>query len=110
MSAGGCDDGAEGVLGLWKSFLISIFEICFGCGAADDEVVLDFAVTEGADEGVGGLPLMAVLGGGVEAAKEPNDFIPSDFIGGTDAGEEDIGAETSSIEPKVTDEPEGMRR
>ena len=63
-------------------------------------------MTEGAAEGAGGLPLMAaVLGGGVEAAKEPKDFIPSDFIGGTEAGEEDMGAETSSIEPNVTDEP-----
>ena len=63
-------------------------------------------MTDGADEGTGGLPLMAVLVEGVEAAKEPNDFMPSDFMGVTEAGEEDIGAETSSIEPNVTDEPE----
>lgn len=58
--------------------------------ANDDDAC--FAVTEGAEEGVGGLPLMAGLGGGVEAAREPKDFIPSDFIGGTEAGDEDMGA------------------
>ena len=35
----------------------------------------------------------------------PNDLIPSGLIVGTFAGEDDIGAEASSIDPKVTDEP-----
>jgi hypothetical protein len=48
------------------------------------------------------LPLTDEL---VEAGTDPNDFTPSDLIGGTEAGEEDIGAATSSIEPKVTEEP-----
>jgi hypothetical protein len=39
-------------------------------------------------------------------ATEPNDLTPSaDFTAGADAGEEDIGAEALSIEPKVTDDP-----
>lgn len=41
----------------------------------------------------------------VEAGTEPNDFIPSGLIVGTAAGEEDMGAAASSIDPKVTDEP-----
>jgi hypothetical protein len=41
----------------------------------------------------------------VAAGTDPNDFTPSDLIGGTEAGEEDIGAAASSMEPKVTAEP-----
>ena len=56
------------------------------------------------DEDVDGLPLTADMG--VDAAvTEPNILGASDFIGGTEAGEEDIGADASSIEPKVTEEP-----
>ena len=42
----------------------------------------------------------------VVAGTDPNDFIPSPLIGGTDAGEDEIGADASSIDPKVTDEPD----
>jgi len=41
---------------------------------------------------------------GATAGTVPNDLTPSDFIGGTEAGDEDIGAAASSIEPKVTPE------
>ena len=36
---------------------------------------------------------------------DSKNFMPSDLVGGTAAGDEDIGAETSSIDPKVTAEP-----
>ena len=35
----------------------------------------------------------------------PKDLTPSDLIDGAAAGDEDIGAEASSIDPKVTAEP-----
>ena len=38
----------------------------------------------------------------LSARIEPNDSTPSCFIGGVGAGEGEMGAETSSIEPKVT--------
>lgn len=40
------------------------------------------------------------------AGTEPNVLTPSDLIGGTAAGEDEIGAVTSSIDPKVTDDPD----
>lgn len=40
------------------------------------------------------------------AGTDPNDLTPSDFTAGVEAGEEDMGAETSSIDPKVTGEPD----
>ena len=39
------------------------------------------------------------------AGNVPNDLIPSGLIVGTAAGDEDMGAEASSMDPKVTDEP-----
>lgn len=39
------------------------------------------------------------------AGTDPKDFTASDLIAGVAAGDEDIGAETSSIDPKVTAEP-----
>lgn len=50
-------------------------------------------------EANGTFPLTCVLG------NDPKDFTPSDLTGGAEAGEADIGAVTSSIEPKVTAEP-----
>jgi hypothetical protein len=44
------------------------------------------------------LPLRRALSAGTE----PNDLKPSCFMGGAGAGEEEMGAETSSMEPKVT--------
>lgn len=39
------------------------------------------------------------------AGTVPNVLTPSDFIGGVAAGDDDIGAETSSIDPKDTAGP-----
>ena len=39
----------------------------------------------------------------------PKDFTPSDLMGGAVAGEEEMGAETSSIDPNVTAEPERVK-
>ena len=39
------------------------------------------------------------------AGTVPKDLTPSDLIDGAAVGDEDIGAETSSIDPKVTGEP-----
>ena len=44
------------------------------------------------------------------AGTDPKDFTPSDLVGGMAAGDEDIGAETSSIDPKVTAEPVHLER
>ena len=41
----------------------------------------------------------------LDAGTVPKDLIPSGLMTGTEAGEDDIGAEASSIDPKVTDEP-----
>jgi hypothetical protein len=41
----------------------------------------------------------------VLAGTVPKDLTPSDLIDGAAAGDEDIGAEASSIDPKVTAEP-----
>jgi hypothetical protein len=38
----------------------------------------------------------------LSAGTEPNDLTPSCFTGGAGAGEEEMGAETSSMEPNVT--------
>jgi hypothetical protein len=54
------------------------------------------------DANDGGLPFTGELAAGTD----PNDLTTfSDLIGGAVAGDEDIGAATSSIEPKVTAEP-----
>lgn len=66
--------------------------------AGVDEAVFDIDAAEG-------LPLTGACAEVGVAGTVPNDFTPSVFIGGTEAGDEDIGAETSSIEPKVTAEP-----
>jgi hypothetical protein len=72
---GGTDDAASGALG-------------GGFGDAVDPEVDD-------------LPFMRPESTGTL----PNDLTPSDLIGGTEAGEEEIGAEASFIEPKVTEGP-----
>jgi hypothetical protein len=41
----------------------------------------------------------------VVAGTEPNDFTPSDLMAGVAAGDDEMGAEASSIEPNVTAEP-----
>jgi len=52
------------------------------------------AAGEGARDDLADLPL-------ISAGTEPNDLTPSCFTENTGAGEKEIGAETSSIEPKV---------
>ena len=99
-SEGGCEeeDDAGPLLLPWKSFLTSNF-----AEAGVDGLVADVD-TDANDEG-DGFPLTAGIGV-VCAFTEPNVFGGSGLIGGTDAGEEDNGAETSFIEPKITAEPE----
>lgn len=74
---------------------------------ADEEAV--GGTTEALDE-IEALPLTWPVGpfwaAGVAAAgTDPKDFTPSDLRAGAAAGDEDIGADTSSIDPKVTAEP-----
>ena len=76
---------------------------CECCVEVDGFAVDDTDVEEEVD----GLPLTVDIGVAV-AVTDPKLLGASDFIGGTEAGEEDIGADVSSIEPKVTEEPGGM--
>lgn len=89
----GVDDDEEDDGAPWNSFLTS--NLGFATGVED--AVFD-------NEAAAGLPLTGWAEVGV-AGTVPNDFTPSVLMGGTEAGDEDIGAETSSIEPKVTAEP-----
>lgn len=99
--------GAAVVLGFWKSLRMSTLlslGVGEGIGAlaatGDDVDGLDcFEDAEPArvDAKEGGLPLTGELAG-----TDPKDLTPSDFMGATGAGEEDIGAASSSMEPKVT--------
>ena len=61
---------------------------------------------EGARDDLVDLPLRWALSAGTE----PNDLTPSCFMGGSGAGEEEMGAETSSMEPKVTADAGGRMR
>lgn len=98
VSAG---EGADGAGELWKSFAMSLLSSFAGAEAAGDgaeddapgdAVDTDGRVTEA-------LPLLA-------AGTVPNDLtIVSLSVGGAGAGEEDICAEASSIDPNVTGEP-----
>lgn len=98
-SEGGCEEeDDEGPLLLpWNSFLTSNFAGVDGLAADVD--------TDANEEG-DGFPLTAGIGVAC-ALTVPNVFGGSALIAGTDAGEEDNGADTSSIEPKVTAEPRG---
>lgn len=44
----------------------------------------------------------------VVAGTDPKDFT-SDLMGGAAEGDEDMGAETSSMDPKVTADPDGIK-
>ena len=73
----------------WNKAEISLLSSLGGVGdAAGGE-------GEGARDDLADLPL-------ISAGTEPNDLTPSCFTAGAGAGEEEMGAETSSIEPKVT--------
>jgi hypothetical protein len=71
-------------------------EATAGAGEVDDRA------SGGRDE-MEGLPLTWPT----VAGTDPKDFT-SDLMGGAAEGEEDIGAETSSIDPKVTADPNGI--
>jgi hypothetical protein len=68
----------------------------------DDPFVVAFEAGLGADE-IDCLPLTWPAFAGTV----PNDLTPSDLTAGVEAGEEEIGAETSSIDPNDTAEPKG---
>jgi len=110
VSEDGCEDNEEG---FWKSIAISALLIVgLGVGAVDvagfAAVVLEF---EGDDrEGLAGCfdDLVADLVFPFTwfedaAGTVPKNFITSLFTAGVEAGEEDNGAEASSIKPKITD-------
>jgi hypothetical protein len=86
----------------WKSFFTSNFGV-------EVEGLADADTDANADADGAGLPFTAASWEGC-AVTDPNVLGASDLIGGTDAGEEDNGAEASSIEPKVTAEPADNKR
>lgn len=113
-------DEASEVL-FWKRLFTSNFAV-FGVdeepdvdGAVDEEDV-DGAVEDDEDDDAaavapdGGVPVenemvRVWIFPFVFAGTDPKDLIPSDFIVGAAAGEDEIGALASSMDPKVTDEP-----
>jgi len=83
-----------------KSFAISALVIVgLGVGAVD---VTGSAVVVLELEGVGDVVFLFIWFEDV-AGTVPKDFITSVFTAGVKAGEEDNGAEASSIEPNITD-------
>ena len=108
-SEGGVEDEPDE--GFWNIFLMSILglagavaaAVAAGVDAVDEEGDEDDeaagVASWGLDE-MDGLPLTWPE----VAGTVPKDFT-AEFTGGTAAGEEDIGAEASSIDPKVTAEP-----
>ncbi len=118
------DDGASELL-FWKRLFTSNFGAALGVdedpdtdGAVDEDVdaeEVDGAVddddeADGAAAVDGGIPVEnevvreCILPFGF-AGTEPNDLIRSGFIVGAGAGEDEMGAEASSMDPKVTDDP-----
>jgi hypothetical protein len=87
----------------------------FAGAAADrtdeaDEAAVDVEAVGGttdALEDMDGFPLTWPV---AATGTVPKVFTPSDLVGGTAAGDEDIGAETSSIDPNVTAEPVYWRK
>lgn len=77
-------------------------------GVADEE---DAAADE-VDAAEGGIPVEndvvreCILPFVFAAGTEPNVLMPSGLMVGTAAGEDEMGAEVSSMDPKVTEEPE----
>lgn len=88
----GCEDG------FWKNLCMSIFGF-EGVAAGTDTAGVEGEGPAAWREDNEAFPLRWVLG------TVPKDLTPSDLTGGAEAGEEEIGAETSSIEPNVTGEP-----
>ena len=108
------DEGASDVL-FWNRLLTSnlaCFDVDDAAVEEDAAVEDDDAVVEDEDAAAdGGVPVEndvvreCILPFVAAAGTLPKDLIPSGLIVGTDAGEDEIGAEASSIDPKVTDEP-----
>ena len=120
VSEDGCDDEDEG---FWNSFAISALPIV-GLDVEDVDVPVFEVVFElnGSDstEGLEGCcfdDLVANAETGVlpftwledVAGKVPKNFMASDFMAGVEAGDEDNGAEASSIDPKTTEAETSMR-
>ena len=108
MSEDGCGDVEEG---FWKSFAISaLLTVGLGVGAVDvagfEAVVLEF---EGDDrEGLAGCfddPVADVVFPFTwfedVAGTVPKDFMTSVFTAGVEAGEDNGGEATSSVEPNI---------
>ena len=108
-------DGAD--VGIWNIFLMSIMglagvDVAAAAptgGLVEDDEEAAGGTTDALDD-MEALPLTWPEGpfwpAGVAAAgTDPKDFTPSDLRAGAAAGDEDIGADTSSIDPKVTAEP-----
>lgn len=109
------DDGWEDDEGFWKSFAMSAL-VGFGVDAVDvaavEGGVLEF---EGVDDTVGlgdcfDDPVADAEAGVLPftwledvAGTDPKDFTTSVFTAGMAAGDEDNGAEASSIDPNTTD-------
>lgn len=96
--------------GFWKSFAMSGFaslvaEDIDTAGEGADELVAGVGTaTDGRDKRAG-LPFTWVSC--LSASIEPNDLTTSDLMEGAVAGDDDMDAEISSIEPNVTAEPRG---
>lgn len=98
----------------WNNFLMSILPIGFDAGVEGVADVVDDDEGAGDEEPLGGrfkvgFEVGAVVDGDLPfvlvAGTEPKDLTPSDFTVGAWAGEEDMGAPASSIDPKDTAEP-----
>lgn len=85
-------------------------------GVAEEEAVVDdvdgaVEDVDAADAAEGGVPVENEIVREwcfpfeVAAGTDPNDLIPSGLMVGTVAGDDDMGADASSMDPKVTDDP-----
>jgi len=113
VSDGGFEDGADD--GFWNIFLMSILGLAGAAaadgaddGAVDEDATVEIeavddevveVTTDDLDD-IDALPLTWP-----DAGTDPKDFTLSDLSGGAAAGDEDIDAEASSIDPNVTAEP-----
>lgn len=103
MSDDGCDAmGEAGPLLLVIKRLLTL-KLGFVADGVDEAGFVDAETDADEDEDTDGLPFTATCAG--VAATLPKIFGASVFIGGTVAGDEDIVADESSMEPKVTEEP-----
>jgi len=85
--------------------LLSIFGAGDGAGGITEDAVCGTVCDIGEGRLVNAV-LLAADDAPFWTATLPKDFTPSDLINGAEAGDDDMGAAASSIEPKVTEEPE----